>query len=114
MATAGFSPGGRPLATFHPETSDFLARMESIRTTSPASIIFRANAGTIRGNPITGTIASPFVLPALSERAWINLLTPENIPAYLNYGYPDCLSPESTGQQILPPVIPPNRQTADP
>jgi hypothetical protein len=114
MATASFSAGGRTQATLHAETAGFLARMETIRTTSPASIILRANPSITSGNPITDPRASPFVLPALSERAWINLLKPENIPAYLHYGYPDCLSPESTGQQLLPPVIPPNLQTADP
>ena len=113
-ATAYFSPGGRPQATLHPETSDFLARMETIRTTSPDKAIFRANPDIISGNPITAPKASPFVLPALSERAWINLLKSEDIPAYLNYGYPDCLSSESTGKQLLPPVIPKDLQTADP
>jgi len=114
MATASFSPGGRTQATLHAETAGFLARMETIRTSSPASIILRANPGITSGNPITDPRASPFVLPALSERAWINLLKPEDTPTYLYYGYPDCLSPESTGQQLLPPVIPPNLQTADP
>jgi hypothetical protein len=88
--------------------------METIRTTSPASAIFRANPGITTGNPITDPKASPFVLPALSERAWTNLLKSEDIPAYLNYGYQDCLSPESTGTHVLPPVIPADLQTADP
>ncbi len=113
-ATAHFSPGGHPQATLPTATSDFLARMETMRTTSPEKAIFRANAGITTGNPITNPKASPFVLPALSERAWTNLLRPEDIPVYRNYGYPDCLSPEPTGQQILPPVIPADLQTADP
>ncbi|MFN5960000.1 MAG: hypothetical protein ACK5TY_02300 [Verrucomicrobiota bacterium] len=113
-ATAQFSPGGHPQATLPTATGDFLARMETIRTTSPASTIFRANPGITTGNPITDPKASPFVLPALSERAWTNLLRPEDIPAYRNYGYPDCLSPESTGTHVLPPVIPADLQTADP
>ncbi|MEN9284917.1 MAG: hypothetical protein RLZZ179_2410 [Verrucomicrobiota bacterium] len=113
-AIAQFSPGGHPQATLPTATGDFLARMETIRTTSPASAIFRANPGITTGNPITYPKASPFVLPALSERAWTNLLKSEDIPAYLNYGYQDCLSPESTGTHVLPPVIPADLQTADP
>ena len=113
-ATAYFSPGGHPPTTLHAETSDFLARMESLRTTSPENAIFRAGPGTTSGNPITDPKASPLVLPALSERAWTNLLRSEDIPAYLNYGYPDCLSSESTGKQIRAPVIPKDLQTADP
>lgn len=54
---------------------------------SPPNIVLQPSAELLADNPVKRCAAQPFVFPAVSERAWVDVVQGDGDCNYLYYGY---------------------------
>lgn len=65
-----------------------IQKLKDLRNNSQLNTIFQASSVLIKMNPVESCTAQPFVFPAVSERAWTEVILPKNGScSYQNYGY---------------------------
>lgn len=74
---------------------------------SPPNIVFQPSAELLADNPVKRCTAQPFVFPAVSERAWVDVVQGDGDCNYLHYGYAQYgLNPGDQRVKMKPKLLP--------
>lgn len=84
----------------------FITKLQDLRDNAQLNTIFQAGPELIAMNPVESCTAQPFVFPAVSERAWTDVITPKKGKcSYQNYGY-HLYKIQPDNYQIFIPLVP--------
>lgn len=91
----------------------FIDTLVNIRDTFPNDTILKPDNNYVLGkqNPLDSCISKPLAYPAVSERAWINVINLKNNCQYEYYGYSRYLNNKGKYTALLEANIPKNTKT---
>lgn len=85
--------GLHQISALHPrnpthQNNVLINELVHLRNTSPLHFVLRPNADAMASNPVKRCTAKPFLFPAVSERAWVDVVSDgSNGCHYVYYGY---------------------------
>lgn len=85
----------------------FIEALSTLRNDTPLNVTLKLQTGYRKDTIFSDCSSRPFLYPALSERPWINLITPEDPCHYFFYGYPAYGISQQSNQITVAPRLPP-------
>ena len=103
----------RTNSSFTLRNDDFIRELSNLRNETPLNVTLKLRRGYRKDTVFSDCASRPFLYPALSERPWINLITPEDPCHYFFYGYPAYGISQQSNQITVEPRLPPGARVEE-